>query len=181
MKKSFLVAVIVLALSVGAFAFQNEPDGFRGLKWGDPPTEDMDYLRTREFDIKIYRGLDDKMQIGEAKLKDICYLFYEGRFMAVEISPEWSDYDALKDVVMLKFGDGVVTKEYGLTVQILWSGDTATIALVNSPRDGIQLLLIYSIEIWKEKEEEFPRKKEEAEQKKEEERQKAAEKGLDDF
>ena len=29
-----LVAVLVLALSVGAFGFQNEPEGFRGLKWG---------------------------------------------------------------------------------------------------------------------------------------------------
>ena len=35
------VLIIVLVLSVGAFAFQNEPDGFRGLKWGDPPTKEM--------------------------------------------------------------------------------------------------------------------------------------------
>ena len=36
-----LVAVMVLGLSAGAFAFQNEPEGFRGLEWGDPPSVDM--------------------------------------------------------------------------------------------------------------------------------------------
>ena len=33
--------IIALVLSTGAIAFQNEPDGFRGLKWGDPPEKDM--------------------------------------------------------------------------------------------------------------------------------------------
>ena len=43
-KGLLLVLVLVLALTVGAFAFQNEPDGFRGLKWGDPVGEEMEYL-----------------------------------------------------------------------------------------------------------------------------------------
>lgn len=32
---------LVLGLTVGTYAFQDEPDGFRDLKWGDPPTWDM--------------------------------------------------------------------------------------------------------------------------------------------
>jgi hypothetical protein len=48
MKKISLSLLVVLlfifALASIAQAFQNEPDGFRGLKWGDPPTEDMTFI-----------------------------------------------------------------------------------------------------------------------------------------
>jgi len=189
MKKALsLVLVLLLALSVGAFAFQNEPEGFRGLKWGDPPqsVKDMSYCpyADRDFDITIYERVNDKMQIGGAELRSIRYLFYENRFMAVEIKPDFiNEYDKLKDVLLLKFGNGVVPKssDYGFTEQIVWSGDLAIIVLEKSLKRAIELLLIYSTEIWEEKEEEFSVKKEEAERKKEEERQKAAEEGLDDF
>ncbi len=169
-----LVMVLVLALSLGAFAFQNEPDGFRGLKWGDPPGEDMEEERFGKYlDITIYTRRNDKMQIGGAELRIIYYEFYEDRFISVEIYPVFieSIYDALKDVVVLKFGDGVVTSsEDGLNDQILWSGDMATIVLRRNLIEGSFVLVINSTQI-----------QEEAERKKEEERQKAAEEGLDDF
>ncbi len=42
MKKVIMVAMVLVLMITGAsFAFQNEPEGFRGLKWGDAPTEDM--------------------------------------------------------------------------------------------------------------------------------------------
>jgi len=163
--------------------FQNEPDGFRGLKWGDPPSEDMEYCRflDSDFDITTYERWKDEMQIGGAELDDINYSFYKGRFMAVEIEPGYDNYDALKDVVMLKFGDGTVIKKDLYNEKIVWSGDLATIILEKSIDKRIWQLLIYSTETWEEKEKEFSGKKEEAERKKEEERQKAAEEGLDDF
>lgn len=169
---------------VSGFAFQNEPEGFRGLKWGDPPGSGKDmsyrYGLDRDFDITIYERRNDKMQIGNAKLRDIHYLFYEDRFMAVEVYPELSSYDELKNVVLLKFGDGKVIKE-NWEEEIVWLGDLATIVLQKSLREAVWLLLIYSTEIWEEKEKEFSVKKEEAKGKEEEERRKAAEEGLDDF
>ena len=107
MRKVLVAAVLVLALSVGAFAFQNEPEGFRGLLWGDPPGKDMKTVGFgRDFDIRTYERRDDKMQIGASRLKSIHYLFYEDRFMAVEIKPDFMGYDALKDVVIVKCGEG---------------------------------------------------------------------------
>ncbi len=38
-RKILLVIVLVFLITGIGFAFQNEPDGFRGLKWGDAPTE----------------------------------------------------------------------------------------------------------------------------------------------
>lgn len=69
MKKGFLVVVMILALSLGAFAFQNEPDGFRGLKWGDPPGKHMRPFTTyAHFGVRIYERSFDKMKIGGAFL-----------------------------------------------------------------------------------------------------------------
>jgi len=160
-------------------AFQNEPEGFRGLKWGDPPGEDMEYYFDEDFDIKGYIRRDDKMQIGDARIEYIHYLFYENRFMAVKIYSYSNNYDALRDVVLLKFGDGTVTEKARYNEKIVWSGGLAVIVLGGFLSQGH--LLIYSTEIWEEKVEEFPRNREEVDRKKEEERRKAAEKGLDDF
>ena len=37
-KKTLVIALVILVVALGstAFAFQKEPEGFRGLKWGDP-------------------------------------------------------------------------------------------------------------------------------------------------
>lgn len=78
MRKASLCLVIVafLTLSVGAFGFQNKPDGFRGLKWRDPPTEDMEFV----FEVNIrkeYIRPGDKMSLGEVELGTILYGFVE--------------------------------------------------------------------------------------------------------
>lgn len=70
------VLIIVLVLSVGAFAFQNEPDGFRGLKWGDPPTKEMTLFYQQGPSFASYVRSDDKLSIGDAKLTYISYHFY---------------------------------------------------------------------------------------------------------
>jgi len=59
------------------FAFPNEPDGFRDLKWGDTPTEDMVYYR--EFgDNSLYRRPSDpNIGIANVSFYDILYLFNE--------------------------------------------------------------------------------------------------------
>jgi len=69
MKKIIVVGImvwLVLALTVGVFAFQNEPDGFRRLKWGDPVGEEMEYLDDLDGS-KSYTLPDDKMSIGNAE------------------------------------------------------------------------------------------------------------------
>lgn len=79
MKKVFLlsvVALIVLPLSLESFAFKNEPDGFRGLKWGDSPTEQMVLFYQQGPSFASYVRPNDKLSIGDAKLTGISYHFY---------------------------------------------------------------------------------------------------------
>jgi len=85
-KKILLVIVLVFLITGMGFAsqdeiaFKNEPDGFRGLKWGDAPTEDMVFSYRVVSEYNIYKGnyyyrKSDKLNIGSAELDSIKYIF----------------------------------------------------------------------------------------------------------
>lgn len=133
----FLVMMILgLALSAGGFAFQNEPEGFRGLKWGDPPTEDMISVKhvLKEFreekEVDYYGKIDDKKKIGDAYFDLILYVFYlqpEPKFMMVNLyfSGE-GNYNLLKTILRGRFGEETEKKFNKLA----WIGSKAFIMLI---------------------------------------------------
>ncbi len=187
-----LVLILVLALPVNSFAFQNEPDGFRGVKWGDPPRWDMSQLLSSNpgSDSQTYKiSSGENLQIGGAELESIEYNFYKREFLGVLIvtklwERERNHAESLKDVVELKFGLGEKYSDFTTVrnsniTKYRWTGDKATINLV---MEGVRAELeIYSTETWEEKEEDLSVKSEEAKRKKEEERWRVAKEGLDDF
>lgn len=176
MRRIVVVAILVMGLvSLGmAFAFQNEPEGFRGLKWGDPPGEDMVYHSNLDW----YTKKNDELKIGGAKFKNIYYTFHKEKFMRVLINTD--NYRPLKDVVDLKFGDPTNYKDFGLGFSTYeWSGDIATIKLTISNKGAA--LVIYSTKIYNQHKKDLSLEIEQEARRKEEERQKAAEKGLADF
>lgn len=162
-----LVGMLAFGLAGVGVAFQNEPEGFRGLKWGDPPGEDMVNEWSINPDFVWYRRAGDKMKIGRANLLSIHYAFYKGQFFFVEITvgidpTETSHYDYLKDVLILKFGQGNPEGRQG----IRWDGETTIIVLQSLSGT----LSIYSRKIY------FQKKDDEKDEARE-----GAEEGLDDF
>ena len=100
-----MAVVLVFALASAGLAYQNELIGFRGLKWDDPPTKDIEYLEKPTggaFAYMIYPYLfplygddvvfhtrrNDKLQIGIVKLEYIFYLFYKDKLMEIRIKPK---------------------------------------------------------------------------------------------
>jgi len=151
MKKLAIATLIILAVVINtAFAFQNEPDGFRDLKWGDPPTGDMRYQLSIQGD-KIYNRADDKMQLGNVKLTTINYFFYQGRFYVVDL---WFDgkenYDLVKTLCRGMFGE--TTSEEGL-YKFTWGGEKACVFLSWNPVKKEGYLDLGSSDIWLEKSE----------------------------
>ncbi len=95
-----VIAVVVGLISITspAVAFQNEPDDFRGIKWG---TNIKDIIgmqcQSERGNEKSYSRLGDKMAIGNAPLTIILYDFYKDRFSGVSITYEGeSAFDSLK-------------------------------------------------------------------------------------
>jgi len=160
MKKGIvLVVVLVLALSVGVFGFQNEPDGFRGLKWGDPPGEDMQCIGDFEADDVAYFLPEDKMFLGDVELYLIGYRFYKERFMTVALYYHGEDnYDLLETICKERYGkEGIDEAFYDLR----WMGQKSFVMLAYDVMEEDGYLILASTPLALEQTE--AKKKEEAE------------------
>jgi len=143
-KKILLVIVLVFLITGIGFAFQNEPDGFRGLKWGDAPTEDMTFLgETSEYIIdddpettitktNCYHNRNEKNNIGSAELYNIFYNFnlYSNQFYKVTATFYGEDnYDILKIICEERFGKPTYMWEKKDYYSLKWVGDKTEIHL----------------------------------------------------
>lgn len=120
-----LMVLIVLAFPLGAFAFQNEPDGFRGLKWGQAPTEKMVEFYSYGDEV-TYMLSEDKMFLGDVPLYLIAYFFDKNRFCGAGLSFNGEKYyDKVETICRQRFGGQV---EEGL-YELKWAGQEAVVLL----------------------------------------------------
>lgn len=127
MKKGVLALVLFLAFSLGAFAFQNEPDGFRGLKWGDPPGEDMELFIDVDDRTTGYILPGDKMFLGSVSLYAVGYMFYENRFVGAAMYFKGEDnYDLLETICKQRYGEEETDIGF---YEITWMGQKSFIVL----------------------------------------------------
>lgn len=103
----FTATMLVFSLADIGLAFKNEPEGFRGLKWGDPPTEEMVYLATMEGGATLYKLPNEKLHIGDAWFYKIVYSFFGSpeRFMRVDLYfYSERNYKLLESICQGRFG-----------------------------------------------------------------------------
>lgn len=83
MKKIVLSALFVLLFCSATFAMKNEPDGFRGIKWGDSAEkhkkileEDVLHPELAKYQYgEIYRKVNENYRLGEAEISRVYYRF----------------------------------------------------------------------------------------------------------
>ena len=157
MKKIILLSIILIFLITGiSFAFQNEPDGFRGLKWGDAPTEDMTFLgETREYVINnypkttnshitntktnCYYKRNEKNNIGSAELYNIFYNFnlYSNQFYKVMcVFYNEDNYNILGIIFREEFGEPTYTDKRKNRYFLKWVGDKTEVQLYYNPKEN---------------------------------------------
>ena len=142
-----LVAAVLAFSSVDiGLAFQNEPEGFRGLKWGDPPTKEMRFIRCDKYGQSLYDLPDEKLQIGDAEILHVTYCFFNDRdvekLMRVFVYFEGeNNFKILETICNAKF-DKPSQEEYQ---KLIWASPK-TIVILSYDRsygklgDGILLL-----------------------------------------
>ncbi len=164
-KAGWLIVFCCIVLIGGvAYAQQfkpgSEPDGFRGIKWGqDISTVDgLVYV----FTAPSYGGIDfytrekDELRIGPVVLKGIAYSFWQDKFCDVIISctEEFTNWIKLKTVIFEKFGEGVAvlppSKEIGEVY--IWFGDK-TLMMLGYDVEGGGIFFISSLEMRKQQRE----------------------------
>ena len=155
MRRVAVVAILVMGLvSLGmAFAFENEPDGFRGLKWGDLPSPKMELVKERDEWTRIYRNPGDKLELGDARFYMIEYEFYTpsnatvGRLMGVGLYfKDKENFDILETICKVKFGEPIMKGFHKLG----WASLSSTVALTYYSIDEDGFLLLGSTPIFKQ-------------------------------
>ena len=156
MLRKILLAIVLIFLITGmGFAFQNEPDGFRGLKWGDAPTEDMEFSYQVISKYDIYKGnyyykKSDKLKIGSAKLDSIRYLFnlYSNQFYKVQaIFTGETNYNILEIILEGRYGKPTSIRERKDGYFLWWTGDKVEISLFFYSKEKKGLFIIRSKKI----------------------------------
>jgi hypothetical protein len=87
--------------------FQNDPEGFRGIRWGTDinSLKDMVFVRESYF-LKRYTRQNEKMKIGVVNIEDITYEFFNGKLKGVDIVTYGTkNFNLLKDILFEKFGE----------------------------------------------------------------------------
>jgi len=140
--RRLLASACLLALPLAFLAYDNEPDGFRGIRWGSELKElegfhemitDPGYVNTEYY---IREG--DKMKIGGAKLSTIRYKFWQERLSGIRIcTVGYENYLALLDACEARFGEA--TRVEDLDTHI-WDGKVTRITLTyESTSDKVSL------------------------------------------
>ena len=124
-----LAVILSVMFSVLAFAYDNEPDDFRGIKW-DTNIEklpDMEIVLDGG-DLKAYSRKGEKMKLGEAELSALHYIFYKDHFYCVHIEFKGlENFNKIKDVLFKTYGQPEGTHYYD--TRFAWPGEKASITL----------------------------------------------------
>lgn len=154
-----LLVLALMALSV--LAFENEPAGFRGVKWGDGVPQgwqkvaknpkEFAFGRTNE---EIYTNPKDDLKMGKAKVDSIYYGFWKGKFCCVWISFRGvPNFEAMRDVCFTEYGPGNVQRkpdQGGDIVTVSWRGKTANVTL-DQRGASPGTLVIQSASLWEQR------------------------------
>ena len=162
--------IIILFLSVflmcsHCYSFQNEPDGFGGIKWGQDiksmkasfiQREAQDGFFAGEKDIRAYVKSNDNKMLGTAHLKDSYYYFWKDKFICAEIFTNGlSNFASLKKLCFERYGKNIEGHEQANKNfnTYTWKGNLAGISLFHYKDDsGFDqgILRIYSQKMMKQ-------------------------------
>jgi hypothetical protein len=90
--------------SQGSLAYLDHKNGFRDLKFGDPPRAEM-VLKEESGDSKYYARPTDDLSIGGAHLSQLVYGFYKNRLQVVRMTTKGIvNAQALLEVLRQAYG-----------------------------------------------------------------------------
>jgi hypothetical protein len=153
MKRTPLVVMTLVLACLMTSAYQNEEDGFRGLKWGAPVPEGwkMTDFQPVYGGVSRYERPGEDLTLGAAKLKRVSYNFWQGRMFAVYVEFEGpSNFSGVMESCSKRFG--APDKPDKSQQTFCWFGSVTTVLLQFSDVAGSGSLFVVSEAIQKEQE-----------------------------
>jgi hypothetical protein len=124
-----LLACSLCVLATPAFSFENEPDSFRGIKWGTDVKDVPKLVKVEDSgSFKAYKKSQDKLKIGEADVKNVFYGFYDNQFAMVLIEYFGSSsFSLLKETLFQLYGTGLRPNRF--MENYMWHGKIVDISM----------------------------------------------------
>jgi len=128
-----VLAATLLLVSPMAWAFENEPAGFRGIAWGTP----MDVVRAKTntwFNRNVAPGIDEYRSRSDLTMNGVpltynFYQFYRGRFSTGIMEAESAYCASMLETLIARFGEP--DKKIART-RFVWHGKITTIVYICS-------------------------------------------------
>ena len=126
----------LLSITINAWGFQNEPDGFRGIKWGTKLKDIKQLVFFMSINDKdtAYTKSNDDMSIAELPAKDIYYCFFDNVFYGTQIRVSGYDrFTLLKGLLEAKYGTPQNRNDISNTY--FWKGNVSEVYYTFSLND----------------------------------------------
>ncbi len=135
MKKIFIMlCIFIIGFANIVYAFQNEPNKFRGIQWGHSLANIKGMTQTEPPDrvgVACYKRKDDKLQIGESTLTSIQYCAFKDKFYLVEIDFAGSDnFSRLAKIFLQLYGAPQNWSDNNFTKFFVWQSNKLKISLL---------------------------------------------------
>lgn len=116
MKKIFIM-VLIFSFNGVVFSSDNNPSGFRNVKWKAPFSmyKDVMHLTSEQGDAKKFYTIEnDDMLFGKVNLTSIVYIFINDKFASVALQTDRSAKNLTQVLVELKneFGEPSYSNKY---------------------------------------------------------------------
>ena len=132
-----LLVTLLFAFQQKAIAFDNEPEGFRGITWGTNLDKLDDMVVTEPLDDIgecCYERKNDKLKIGASIVESICYCSFRNKFYFVNIdineSNESKYYTKLVQPYHALYGRPQESHETLLGKSLIWKSNKVKILFV---------------------------------------------------
>lgn len=130
-KVSTIILIAGVFLLNAAFGYDNEPDGFRGIKWGTKIDTLKGMMIVRDEPAingtDVYVRANEEMKMEGAELETVEYYFWMGRFAGAVLSFSNENFEAIRKAAFSKYGDG--TQPYDTQERYWWRGPKSNIML----------------------------------------------------
>lgn len=152
MKSIIIIVSLMLSFATPCFAFQNEPDGFRGIKWGEAISERNDMAPKYAGADKTvsYTRKGDEAFLGDVMLSSLSYRYWDGKFSGVFMLYRDSDrFQKLLEICIERYGIGEKRTRY--PELYIWEGRNTEVRLEYDSIRGDGYLAISSVKFLIEK------------------------------
>jgi hypothetical protein len=128
--KAIILAGIITLLASPCLSFQNEPDGFRGIKWAEDISSRNDmapYSAGADKSVSYTRN-GDEVFLGDVMLYSLTYDYWDGKFSGVFMLFRDADrFEKIKGICFERYGKVKMRTRY--PEAYAWEGKTAVVYL----------------------------------------------------